>query len=107
MEEQKKQFIYVLKLVPHLFEQSNWTNEDERIVGDHFAVLKGLTEEGKVVLAGRTLTMDENTFGIVILEVDSEEEARNIMENDPAVKHKVMTATLFPYRIALQRQTTG
>jgi uncharacterized protein YciI len=45
--------------------------------------------------------MDEKTFGIVIIDVSSEEEAKNIMENDPAVKEGVMTAELFPYRVAL------
>lgn len=43
-------------------------------------------------------------MGIVILEVDSEEEARELMENDPAVKEGVMEATLFPYRVALIRK---
>jgi uncharacterized protein YciI len=47
--------------------------------------------------------MDEKTFGIVIIEVESEEEALNIMNNDPAVSEGVMTAELFPYRVALIR----
>ena len=50
---------------------------------------------------GRTLMMDSSGFGIVILEVDSEEEAINLMESDPAIKEGIMTATLFPYRVAL------
>ena len=51
--------------------------------------------------AGRTLIMDSSGFGIVILEVDSEEEATSLMESDPAIKEGIMTATLFPYRVAL------
>lgn len=100
---EKKQFIYTLRLVPRLTNPDNWTEMENEIVGRHFRMLQGLLEEGKLVLAGRTQTMDEKTFGIVILEVESEEEARSVMENDPGVKEGVMTAELFPYRVALSR----
>ena len=59
--------------------------------------------DGKLILAGRTLNMDEKTFGIVILEVTSKEEAETIMKNDPAVSEGIMTAELFPYRVALMK----
>lgn len=101
MENEKKQFIYVLKLIPYLLDENNWTEREEKIVNKHFVELQELLREGKLVLAGRTLNMDEKTFGIVILEVDSEEEARTIMKNDPAVAEEIMTAELFPYRVAL------
>ncbi len=100
---EKKQFIYTLRLVPRLTNPDNWTEMENEIVGRHFRMLQGLLEEGKLVLAGRTQTMNEKTFGIVILEVESEEEARSIMENDPGVKEGVMMAELFPYRVALSR----
>ncbi|MFS0779652.1 YciI family protein [Neobacillus sp. 3P2-tot-E-2] len=50
---------------------------------------RGVVQEGKLILAGRTLNMDPSGMGIVILEVDSEEEARELMENDPAVKEGI------------------
>jgi uncharacterized protein YciI len=77
------------------------TPEEAEIVARHFAYLQQLTEQGVVVLAGRTLNTDESSFGIVILQADSEEAARTLMDNDPAVKHQVMRAALYPYRIAL------
>jgi len=49
--------------------------------------------------------MDSSGFGIVILEVDSEEEAYDLMNNDPAVKEGIMEATLYPYRVALLRDS--
>jgi uncharacterized protein YciI len=52
-------------------------------------------------MAGRTLTADEHTFGIAILFAATPAEAEAIMRNDPAVKHGVMRAELFPYRVAL------
>lgn len=98
---EKLQFLYQLKLIPSLLEESNWTEKENAIVQGHFEVLKTLQQEGKLILAGRTLNMDPTGFGIVILEVDSEEEARGLMETDPAVKEGIMEATLFPYRVAL------
>jgi uncharacterized protein YciI len=77
------------------------TEAEAAIVGQHFNYLKGLTEQGVVVLAGRTLNTDPSSFGIIILRADGEATARSIMEHDPAVRQGVMRAELFPYRIAL------
>ncbi|MBA3713719.1 MAG: hypothetical protein H0W76_14890 [Pyrinomonadaceae bacterium] len=99
---EKKQFIYVLKLIPRLLDEKKWTARDSQIVERHFRRLQQLHKEGIVVLAGRTLNeSDPNQMGIVILSVESEKEARAIMENDDAVKEKIMTAQLFPFGIAL------
>ena len=101
---EKKQYVYVLKLIPRLLDEKNWTEQDGRIVGRHFRRLQQLHKEGKVVVAGRTLNESEPTqFGIVVLEVGSEAEARKIMEDDDAVKEKIMTAQLFPFSVALIR----
>ena len=77
------------------------TPEEAEIISQHFVYLKQLTEQGVVVLAGRTLNTDERSFGIVIVRADTEESARMVMQNDPAVKHQVMCAELYPYHIAL------
>jgi uncharacterized protein YciI len=98
---ERKQFIYTLKLIPELLDENNWSEREHDIVKRHFEALQQLLKENKLILAGRTLNFDESTFGIVILQVDSEEEARRIMENDPAVKEKIMVAELYPYRVAL------
>lgn len=101
MGKDKKQFIYVLRLVSHLIYENNWTESENEIVNKHFIKLQELFKDGKLILAGRTLDMDEKRFGIVILEVESDEEAYEIMQNDPAVSEGIMTAELFPYRVAL------
>jgi|SRR5581483_4943609 len=77
------------------------TTEEAEIVAQHFSYLQQLTEQGVVVLAGRTLNTDERSFGVVIFRADSEEAARKVMEQDPAVSRQVMRAELYPYRIAL------
>ena len=81
------------------------TPQEDRIITEHFSYLKGLAEEGLVILAGWTLNTDSSSFGIVILQAGSEQDARAIMNADPAVRAGVMIAELFPYRIALTAKT--
>lgn len=94
------QFIYVLKLIPRLIEDEAWTAEDEAIVGRHFKRLQDLQASGKLILAGRTTNGGDSQFGIVIIN-GSEDQARQMMNEDPAVKEGIMTAELYPYRVAL------
>ena len=77
------------------------TPEEIETVSRHFAYLKDLTEKGVMILMGRTQNNDEHTFGIAVFEAEDQSAARKIMENDPAVIGGVMTATLYPYKIAL------
>ncbi len=96
-----RQFLY--KIQPTRIEmlQEGPTKAETEIIDSHFKYLKGLQEMDVLILAGRTLNIDESTFGIVIFNAESEEAAREIMEDDPAVRSGVMRATLFPYRVAL------
>jgi uncharacterized protein YciI len=80
------------------------TPEEVDTVSRHFAYFKDLTEKGVMILMGRTQNNDESTFGIAVFEAEHEAAARRIMENDPAVVGGVMTATLYPYKIALMRR---
>lgn len=77
------------------------TPEEDAIVSAHFQYLKALTEQGGVLLAGRTLNTDATSHGLVVLEADSEAHARSLMENDPAVKAGVFSSELFPFSVAL------
>jgi uncharacterized protein YciI len=101
--EKPKQFIYVLRLVPRLYEEKAWTKEDREIAMRHFERLKAAGEHGPVILAGRTEEPAQKTFGIVIFEMPDATAANAFMENDPAVKAGIMTAELHPYLVAVQR----
>jgi uncharacterized protein len=96
-----KQFLYRLQLVRVAMLVEGPTAEEAAIVGEHFNYLAKLTEDGVVLLAGRTLTTDERTFGIVVFIAPSESEARELMNGDPTVKKGVMKAELFPFSVAL------
>ena len=77
------------------------TPEEDRVVEAHFAYLQGLTAEGTVLLAGRTLQGDPSSFGLVIIQAGTEEEAQRVMRDDPAIAGGVFRGELLPYRIAL------
>ena len=100
-----RQYLYMLKLVPRLHDDNAWTDDDKKTVAAHFAHLQAATKSGPVLLAGRTLESGSRTFGLVIFEAFDEEAARKFMNTDPALKGGVMTATLHPYQIALQRSS--
>ncbi len=95
------QYLYMIQPTRPEMLTEGPTPEESEIVSQHFSYLKNLTEQEIVILAGRTLNTDPSSFGIVIFNADSESAAREIMENDPAVKQCVMKATLFPYSVAL------
>lgn len=99
-----KQFIYVLRLVPRLHADANWTKEDEAVIGRHLASFKEAIKRGQLILAGRTLEPGDKTFGIAIFEAKDEAAARAFMESDPAVAAGLMTAELHPFAVALQRK---
>jgi uncharacterized protein len=77
------------------------TENETKMVEEHFAYLKDLTKNGTVLLAGRTKNTDTSGFGIVIFQARTEEAARKIVNEDPAVRSRVFRAELFPYKIAL------
>jgi uncharacterized protein YciI len=96
-----KQFLYLIRPTRAGMVADGPTEQENEVLARHFAYLKDLTDRGVVLLAGRTLTEDETTFGIVVFRADSEPAAERIMREDPAVRESVMSATLYPYRVAL------
>ncbi|MHA1367196.1 MAG: YciI family protein [Candidatus Heimdallarchaeota archaeon] len=79
----------------------NSTDEDERIMGEHFEYLKKLLATGELVLAGPALN-ENKPFGLVILKCNSIEKAKEIMTNDPSVKSGIQNLkTLEPFRLSL------
>lgn len=96
---------YLIRLQPaRLGQLTDPTPEEKARVSEHFRYHQRLTQEGTDILSGRTQNADSTMFGIVIFEAANDAEARKIMESDPAVRAGVMTAKLFPYRIALMRE---
>jgi len=102
--EKPKQFIYVLRLMPRLYDDKNWTKEDNAVLGRHFVRFREAIKTGQLILAGRTSEPGDKTFGIAIFQAKDEAAARKFMEEDPAVAGGLMTAELHPFAVALQRK---
>lgn len=101
-----KEYIYVIRATrPQMLVES--TPEEDRIVGEHFQYLKRLTEEGTVLLAGRSLTgpEEERGMGIAIFRAEDDAAAERFGVNDPAVAQGVFTFYVMPYRVALLSET--
>jgi uncharacterized protein YciI len=97
-----KEFIYVLRLVPRLYDDKNWTKEDNAVLERHFARLQEASKSGQLILAGRTKEPGDKTFGIAIFKASDEAAARAFMEADPTVAAGLMTAELHPFAVALE-----
>jgi len=99
----EKEWIYRIQPARPDMLKTGPTTEEMGIVQDHFNHLKELTTKGVVIFAGRTLTDDEDSFGIVVFHAASEEAALEVMNGDPAVRKGVMKAKLFPFHVALMQ----
>ena len=101
MGPMSSQFIIFLKPARDGMVQ-NPTAEEAANVQAHFEYLRSLTEQGMVVLAGRTT--EPPFMGIVICRVEDRAAAEAIMNDDPAVRAGTFHARLSEFRIALHQE---
>lgn len=76
------------------------TEEENEIVEQHFQYLQNLLAKKRLILGGRC---QDGPPGIVVFEAESDQAAKEVVDNDPAVKAGIFTAELRPYRVALMR----
>jgi uncharacterized protein YciI len=74
------------------------TEEEEKIMMEHFEYLKRLLVQDKLVMAGPTL---DDSGGYIILNTTSEDTARDIMSIDPSVSSGIMKPIYHPFRVSL------
>lgn len=89
-------FLYLIRPRPGFIE--TMTPAEEAVMDEHFAYLQSLQARGSLRLAGPCL---DGAFGIVLLIVDSAEEAQGMMEADPAVRSGIVQAEIHPFKISL------
>ncbi len=94
------EYLYLIRATRPEMLRAGPTVRESEILSRHAAYLDDLVRRGVGILYGRTRREDPSDFGVVIFRAGSEEDARRIMEKDPAVKEGVMAAELYPYRIA-------
>ncbi len=79
------------------------TEDEMKVMSEHFMYLKKLTCDHKVVTAGPVFDFK---FGLIILQVQSEDEAREIMANEPSVVKGLHTYEMSPMTVSLLRDYT-
>ncbi len=94
---------YYLKLIPPRpsFPQ-DMTNEEKALMEDHSAYFQQQFAAGKLLLYGPVMAPD-GAFGVGILEVADETEARQFGENDPSVRADLNRFELYPMRVTAAR----
>ena len=97
-EEKQKEHYFVQLIGTRQGWPENMTSEEEKIMADHYYYLRDLTAQKKVVTAGPVF---DPVFGLIILETESEDEARRIMDNEPSVVQGVHTYKMSPMRVSL------
>jgi len=74
------------------------TEDESRIMQEHFYYLRDLTKDKKVLMAGPVFKFK---IGLIVLRVSSENEAHEILKNDPSVKNGLHTYELSEMRTSL------
>ena len=92
---------YFSKLIPPrpTFAQ-DMTDEERRLMNEHIAYTQRLFDAGKVLIYGPVIATD-GAFGMAVLEVEDEAEARRYIENDPA--KGLNKFDLYPMQVAASR----
>lgn len=100
-------FLYRIQLAEKYRDAANRNEHFNNTIQAHFGYLKNLCDQGVVWIAGRTDVDLENpdNHGICIFEVENMEAAQAFTANDPAMKAGVMNAEVFPFSLALWKDS--
>ncbi len=94
---------YFFKLIPPrpTFPQ-DMTDEERRLMDEHSRYFQEHFAAGRILLYGPVMATG-GAFGLAVLEVDSEEEARRFGEGDPSVRAGLNRFETYPMRVSAAR----
>jgi uncharacterized protein YciI len=94
---------FVYKLIPPrpTFDQDMSEAEGE-VMEKHFGYWQDVIDRGQVIVYG-PVSDPSGTWGLAVLEVESDDAARKLAEADPAVSSGVSTFAIFPMAEAVVR----
>ena len=97
---------YFFKLIPPRPTFPHDMNDDERrLMGEHGRYFQEQFEAGRLLLYGPVMATG-GAFGLAILEVDSEAEARQFGEADPSVRAGLNRFEIHPMQVPAARAKT-
>ena len=73
--------------------------KDAEVLDEHKAYLAKYLEEGKIYAKG---PYTDHTGGLIIYNTETIDEARELIENDPVIKHKSRKYTLKEWRSTIE-----
>ena len=94
----KQHFLFMIHPVRGQAFFDDMQPEEEAAMSAHFDYLKQALADGILLLAGPML---DETFGVGLLRLDSEEEAWAFLRNDPSIKANVQRPELHPMKLSL------
>lgn len=99
-----RQYAYTVE-ASRLAMLNNPTDEERQILSQHNAYVEQLMNTGVGIFAGSVSEKNSQHFGMVIFQVDDDTAAKSIVQNDPAVKARIMRGCLYPFRISLWNES--
>ncbi|MGD9692026.1 MAG: SRPBCC domain-containing protein [Phycisphaerales bacterium] len=96
-----KQFEYLITLANPEMMKTGGTAEEREALAGHVRYVNALHAQGMVLFAGRPMDA-ANSPGVVVFLAQDAEEAKRVMEEDPAVAAGVFRAEVHPYKAILQ-----
>ena len=95
--QNKVHIIYEIKRFEQFQHKSRWTEKEGHVQKEHLAYLDSLTKAGTIEMAGIQSHGSAEHKGVVLLNVQNHEEAKNIPLNDPSVKEGMMTVSTYSF----------
>lgn len=93
-----KQHFFLKLITPRATFAQDMTNDERALMMQHAQYTQKFFDEGKVLIYGPVRAANE-TFGIAVLEMETEHEAREFGENDPSVLAGLNRFEISPMRL--------
>ena len=94
---------YFCRLIPPrpTFVQ-DMTDAERQLMGEHARYLRERFDAGEVLIYGPVMAVG-GPFGMTVLEVSDEAEARHVFENDPTIQAGMNTFEINPMKVGAAR----
>jgi uncharacterized protein YciI len=97
-----KQHFFLRLIPPRPTFPHDMTDAERTLMREHAAYTKGHFDDGRVLIYGPVLA-PTHSFGMAVIQVNDEAEARAMMEADPSVVGGLNTYELLPIHVAAAR----
>lgn len=97
-----KQFFFGKLIPPRPSFPGDMTDAERQLMSEHAQYARAHFDAGRLLIYG-PVTARDGSFGLAVLEVMNEAEARAFFENDPSVAAGMNTYECYPMHVAAAR----